>query len=88
MRNTSYADRSAGKVTEYDKTYVPAFDDIWTPPPAGDPYPDTQPPPSTGEAGLGLVLTAANLFITIILVVGMLIKGEQVFQYPLYRIDG
>lgn len=62
---------------EYDQTYVPAFDDIYTPPPPPPTEPYT-PPKSTGEAGLGSVLTAANLFVTIVLVTGMLINGEQV----------
>lgn len=79
LHHTVPADRSTGKYAEYDKTYIPAFDDIWTPlPPPGDASSPTQSSPTTGEAGLGLVLTAANLFVTIVLVAGMLINGEQV----------
>lgn len=57
-------------------TYHAAYDDVLPPPPIVEVQAQQQP--ATTETNLGFVLTAANLFVTAILIVGMLINGSHV----------
>lgn len=55
-------------------TYVPAVDDILSPPP---PPENAQPQRSQDTTGLGFVVVSAHVLVGIILVVGMVINGEE-----------
>lgn len=74
--NTTRAD------TREWKTYVPAVDDIVSPPPLPSP---TEPHPQpTLEAGLGFVVTVANVLVTAVIVTAMLVDGQQAGKAIIY----
>lgn len=56
-------------------SWIPAADDVLSPPPL--PIPTEAPPAQTLEAGLGLVVTIANVLVTAVIITAMLVDGQQ-----------
>lgn len=57
-------------------SYVPAVEEILSPPP---PPPEFDPRPvQPDNSGLGFIITSANVLVTAIIIIGMLLDGRQV----------
>lgn len=59
-------------------TYIPAVDDILSPPLPPPPIEANAKPAQNLDAGLGFVVVTANVLVTAIIIIGMLVDGQQV----------